>query len=117
MYNTLFNKLDALEQKYIQFWIDVCKIESPTEYKEGVDRVGAYFIDKAKMHGWKVEVFKQSVSGDFVCITMNPEVEERPVVFSSHMDTVHPVGFFGEKIATCDEVTGYLECRRQKKQK
>lgn len=103
MYNTLFNKLDSLEKKYIQFWIDVCKIESPTEYKEGVDRVGQYFIEKAEAYGWKVEVLKQPVSGDCVCITMNPEAQARPVVFSSHMDTVHPVGFFGEEIVTCDE--------------
>lgn len=103
IYNTLFNKLDLLEKKYIQFWVDVCKIESPTGYKEGVDRVGQYFIEKAEAYGWKVEVLKQPVSGDCVCITMNPEAKERPVVFSSHMDTVHPVGFFGEEIVTCDE--------------
>ena len=99
----LFARLDELEREYLKFWIDVCKIESPTEYKEGVDRVGAYFIEKAMARGWKVEVQKQPVSGDCVCITINPEAEARPVVVSGHIDTVHPVGFFGEEIVTWDE--------------
>ena len=36
----LFERSGELEKEYIQFLIDVCKIESPTKYKEGVDRVG-----------------------------------------------------------------------------
>ena len=48
-------------------------------------------------------MLEQPVSGDCVCITLNPEVQARPVVFSGHMDTVHPVGFFGEEIVTWDE--------------
>ncbi|MBQ8815557.1 MAG: M20/M25/M40 family metallo-hydrolase [Lachnospiraceae bacterium] len=99
----LFARLDELEKEYLRFWIDVCKIESPSEYKEGVDRVGAYFVKKAGERGWKVEVQKQSVSGDCVCITMNPEAEDRPIVFSGHMDTVHPLGLFGDEVVTWDE--------------
>jgi len=111
----LFTRIDELEKEYINFWIDVCKIESPTEYKEGVDRVGRYFMEKAAARGWKIEVQKQPVSGDCICITMNPEVEARPVVFSGHMDTVHPIGFFGEEVVTCDEEKiygpGVLDCK------
>ena len=43
----LFERIVELEKEYINFWIDVCKIESPTEYKEGVDRVGRYFMEKS----------------------------------------------------------------------
>ena len=111
----LFTRIDELEKEYINFWIDVCKIESPTEYKEGVDRVGRYFMEKAAARGWKIEVQKQPVSGDCICITMNPEVEARPVVFSSHMDTVHPIGFFGEEVVTCDDEKiygpGVIDCK------
>lgn len=111
----LFARIDELEKEYINFWIDVCKIESPTEYKEGVDRVGRYFMEKAAARGWKIEVQKQPVSGDCICITMNPEVEARPVVFSGHMDTVHPIGFFGEEMVTCDDEKiygpGVVDCK------
>ena len=54
----LFERSGELEKEYIQFLIDVCKIESPTKYKEGVDRVGEYFIEKAKARNWKVEVLE-----------------------------------------------------------
>lgn len=99
----LFERSGELEKEYIQFLIDVCKIESPTKYKEGVDRVGEYFIEKAKARNWKVEVLEQPVSGNCICITMNPDVQAPPVVFSGHMDTVHPIGFFGEEIVTWDD--------------
>ena len=93
----LFEKLDAIEEEYLQFLVDVCDIESPTEYKEGVDNVGKYFIERAKKKGWLVEIQKQAVSGDCICITLNPAAKSQAVCFSGHMDTVHPIGCFGEK--------------------
>ena len=43
----IFEIIDSMNDEYIDFLSEVCKIESPTEYKEGVDRVGKYFIEKA----------------------------------------------------------------------
>lgn len=91
----LFQKIDELNSMYLDVWEDICNIESPTKYKEGVDAVGQYFAKMAEARGWKVEYNRQSVSGDVVCITMNPDVDAQPVSFSGHMDTVHPVGMFG----------------------
>ena len=91
----LFDEIDALNEKYITFWTDVCNIESPTELKSGVDAVGAYFIARAKEMGWNVEVFEHPVSGNCVTITMNPNAPLPPIALSGHMDTVHPVGLFG----------------------
>lgn len=91
----LFARIDELEHEYLQMWIDVCNIESPTNYKPGVDAVGKYFIDRAEKRGWKVEVHKEEISGDALCITLNSDADGQPVCFSGHMDTVHPVGSFG----------------------
>ena len=91
----LIAKIDELKDKYLQFWVDVCNIESPTTYKPGVDAVGKYFAKKAEEKGWKVEVRKEEGSGDAVCITLNPDAPGKAVCFSGHMDTVHPVGSFG----------------------
>ena len=91
----IFEKIDELEQEYINFWVDICNIESPTNFKEGVDAVGKFISGKAKELGWEVEVSHQEVSGDAVCITMNGDSKEKPIVLSGHMDTVHPVGSFG----------------------
>lgn len=35
------------------------RIESPSDYKEGVDRVAGYFVEKAQARGWKTEVLEQ----------------------------------------------------------
>lgn len=90
----IFNTIDSLADDYIKVWEDVCKIESPTNCKSGVDAVGNYFIDMAKSRGFKVEVFEQKVSGNVVCITMNADANAKPVALSAHMDTVFPVGTF-----------------------
>lgn len=91
----LFETIDELYEQYLSFWEDVCNIESPTDYKKGVDAVGEYFIAHAKKHGWAVEVMEQPVSGNVVCITLNPDAKAAPISFSAHLDTVHPVGSFG----------------------
>jgi len=91
----VFATIDALYDKYVKVFEDVCNIESPTLYKEGVDAVGKYFATLARECGFDVEVFEQSVSGDVVCITMNPDAKGKPVCISGHTDTVHPVGSFG----------------------
>ncbi|MBO5789992.1 MAG: M20/M25/M40 family metallo-hydrolase, partial [Clostridia bacterium] len=85
----------------------VCNIESPTDDKAGVDAVGAYFARWAEKLGFAVEVFKQPVSGDVVCITMNPKAPKPPICFSAHMDTVHPIGSFGTPAVTVDEAKIY----------
>jgi glutamate carboxypeptidase len=92
---SIFEKIDSLNGKYIDVWEDVCNIESPSNYKEGVDAVGNYFCELARKQGWRIERYPQERFGDVVCITMNPDSKERPVVFSGHMDTVHPIGLFG----------------------
>ena len=102
-YKEIFNLVEKTSEEYIPVWEDVCNIESPTDFKEGVDKVGSYFADLAKKHRWQVEFCKQDKVGDVVCITMNPESSEQPVTFSGHMDTVYPVGSFGEPPVKFDD--------------
>lgn len=113
--DNLFKIIDSLSEKYIQFMVDICNIESPTDYKEGVDRVGKYFCDKAAESGWLAETQKQDISGDCICITMNPDSTGAPVCFSGHMDTVHPVGSFGETPVRLDGEKiygpGVIDCK------
>ena len=98
MYNfeKLFEVIDSKREEYLKFIREVVEIESPTSSKEGVDAVGRYFIEKAKKHNWKIEIFPQKIAGDVVVITMNPEIDNKPFCLSGHMDTVHPVGLFGD---------------------
>lgn len=99
---TIFAEIDALNDAYLKVWEEVCNIESPTKYKAGVDAVGEYFANRAKARGWQVEILEQPVSGNVVCITMNPEAKGSLLCLSGHMDTVHPVGSFGSPAVTRD---------------
>lgn len=103
----LFSAIDRLNDEYIKFWIDVCNTESPTDFKEGVDNCGALFIEKAKEYGFDIDVHEESVSGNCVCITMNAGSDAAPIVFSGHLDTVHPIGMFGNPPVRCDADTIY----------
>ena len=115
MINKVFYELDMSEQTFISFWRDVCNIESPTECKAGVDKVGEYFSNWAKSRGFKVEMHLEDVSGNAVCITMNPDAKGRPIALSGHMDTVHPVGSFGSPAVKVDGDRiygpGVLDCK------
>lgn len=91
----IFKTVDSLKDEYISFWEEFCNIESPTDYKEGVDRAGQYVINKARKLGFDVEICEQEVSGNAVCITMNSDSMGAPVCLSGHLDTVHPLGSFG----------------------
>lgn len=111
----LFKEIDDINDKYLDFLEDVCNIESPTDYKEGVDAVGRYFLKKAQERGWKTEIFKQECSGDVVVITLNPDAAEKPISVSGHIDTVHPVGLFGTPAVKRDDVNmygpGVMDCK------
>ena len=111
----LFKKIDELSPKYIKVWEDVCNIESPTSYKEGVDKVCEYFVKMAEEKGWDIEVQKQEVAGDVACITLNPTAKGAPVCLSGHMDTVHPIGLFGTPPVHIDEKyiygPGVIDCK------
>ena len=103
----IFNKIDALKDQYTQIWEDICNIESPTSCKEGVDAVGRYIMALAEKKGWQISVSHQDVSGDAICITMNGDSKLEPVSISGHIDTVHPIGFFGTPAVHKDDEKMY----------
>jgi len=92
----LFSIIDSLNEKYVKVFSDVCDIESYTPDKAGVDRCADYFVALAKELGFSVRKEKMVHSGDPVSIIMNENAKGKPVVFSGHIDTVHPTGCFGE---------------------
>ena len=104
---SLLDRIDILYPTYVNVWEDVCNIESPTSCKVGVDAVGNYFVSMAEERGWKVETLKQQVAGNAICITLNSNAAENPVTFSAHLDTVHPIGAFGNKPVHQDEAYIY----------
>jgi len=111
----LFETIERLESKYLDLLEDICNIESPTYFKEGIDKVGRYLIDFANKKGWDVEVLHLENAGDPICITLNPDASLEPIVFSGHIDTVHPIGLFPTPAVTRDGSKMYgpgtLDCK------
>lgn len=91
----LFNETERLNKKYVGIWEEICNMESPTSFKEGVDKCVDFVADWAKNLGFGIEYCPQEISGNVLCITMNPNADALPVSISGHMDTVHPIGLFG----------------------
>ena len=106
-YSELFAAIDALEEEYIRFWEDICMLESPTAYKAGVDAVAEFCCKKAESLGWETEIHYEEVSGNAVCITMNPTAAKAAVCFSGHMDTVQAVGSCGTPAVHKDDTYIY----------
>ena len=115
MYKKLFSEIDALSEKYLDILEDICNIESPTSHKAGVDAVGDYCIAVAERLGFSAERFAEQISGNAVLITMNPKAPKAPITLSAHMDTVHPIGSFGEPAVKreCDIMhgPGVMDCK------
>ncbi len=91
----VFENIDKLTEEYINILEDVVNIESPSLEKERVDEVSKYFIELSKKNGWEVETQKFSEFGDVVTVTMNANAPGGVITLSGHLDTVHPVGLFG----------------------
>ena len=96
MYQKLQQEIEKLTPKYIRVWQDIVSIESPTMHKSGVDQVGAYFTHLAEEMGFAVEILPCEKVGNAICITMNPDANGNPIAFSGHMDTVFPLGSWGD---------------------
>ncbi len=103
----VFEIVDKFEQKYLNVWEEVCNIESPTDYIDGVNACCGYFADRAKELGFKVEKAHFDGAGDPVCITMNPDANGTPISLSGHIDTVHAVGSFGSPAVRKDDEKMY----------
>lgn len=111
----IFPVIEKLNTYYCDLWEQVCNMESPTEYKQGVDAVGQVFIHIAHQHHWDVEVLELEAAGNPICITMNPLSPEKPLVLSGHIDTVYPLGSFPTPAVHRDEERiygpGTIDCK------
>lgn len=91
----VFDKIDELSDKYLDVLIDACNIESKTDDKEGVDKVGAYFAAIAENLGYTIKKREFEKAGNVYSFTYNPEGKKKMISLSGHMDTVHSKGSFG----------------------
>lgn len=103
----LWKKIEELTPSYIQFWKEICEIETPSHDKAALDRL----VDKLQSHaealgcGVYREAFAQA--GDCLRIDLPGAPDRKPVVLMAHMDTVHEIGAFGSEPVTIQGDTLY----------
>lgn len=111
----LFNYIDELYPRYVEFWKSICTIETPTSDKARVDELGSFLKRSAEELDFKICEHVEIQSGNALCFTMNPDAQGTPVCFSAHMDTVHPVGSFGKIPVHTDDTyiygPGVADCK------
>ncbi len=89
--------IKALYPKYLELLKELVEQESKTEDKEALDRVADIIESFSKKEGYSVERIPFKKAGDCLLITLNPYAILPHILFTGHMDTVHPRGSFGEK--------------------
>lgn len=76
--------------------------ETPTSEKAAIDELGNWMATWADDLGARVTVHEQSAVGNIIECRFNPDAPGKPIIISTHMDTVHPLG-------TVDERPSYTE--------
>jgi len=107
--------LEAKKDDFIAFWLDLVKAESPSSYKEGVDKVGAIALSFAKALGFACRKVPFEQAGDGIVIEYQNGSKEAPILLAAHMDTVFAVGEFGENPVRLENGIlygpGVLDCK------
>ncbi|MBQ7624973.1 MAG: M20/M25/M40 family metallo-hydrolase [Clostridia bacterium] len=93
----MIESINRLTPVYIEFLKKIVSIETPSEDKARLDKLVDYIDGFLKERGFQTERIPFERSGDFLRVRKGSG-SKKPVMFMAHMDTVHPVGNFGEKI-------------------
>lgn len=68
------------------------EIESPSDSKQDVDRLGKYLADKFSRLGGRVQFHPAAEFGDHLQVDFRGKDDREPVLLLGHLDTVYPVG-------------------------
>jgi glutamate carboxypeptidase len=68
------------------------EIESPSDVKQSVDRLGAVLAGRFGDLGGKIEIHKAEKFGNHLQVSFAGRTGSKPVLLLGHMDTVYPMG-------------------------
>ena len=71
---------------------EMVEIESPSDSKQAVDRLGEHLAGKFSGLGGQVQFHKAVEVGDHLQVNFGGKNDRKPVLLLGHMDTVYPVG-------------------------
>ena len=79
---------------YFDFLKQTVLINSHTQNKQGVDRVGALFDEAFSDLGYEVKIYRRELIGDHRYYTANYNPSKKRLLLLGHLDTVFPKGRF-----------------------
>ncbi len=89
--------IDSRENSMTQLWEQMVRIESPSAEKAEVNRLAAHLDTYLDAMGlWRKKVAFENAGSSLVAQTEEGELPA--VALMAHMDTVHPIGRFGEDV-------------------
>lgn len=95
--NQIYHYIDENRDEMIELWKQIVNLESHVREKEAVDSLGEYLKKEFEKEGFDCKLVDVgSQNGKTLVGTLGLEREGQAIVFSGHMDTVFPVGTFGE---------------------
>lgn len=95
-YKDIHEYVESHKNEMIEVWRDLVNLEGYYEEKENVEKVANYLKTLLEREGFVCHIEPSPVNraGTLVGI-LGESRPNAPVVFSGHMDTVHPTGCFG----------------------
>ena len=89
--------IDELEPQMLALWEHLTRWETPSADKERIDGLAAHLDTYFSAMGLASRIYKFERAGASIAACTEPG-SLPPVVFSGHMDTVHPAGSFGSRL-------------------
>src|SRR5271165_4048373 len=71
---------------------ELVEIESPSDNKQAVDRIGAFLARKFEALGGRTRLHRSNDFGDSLQINFGGDAHGKPVLLLGHYDTVYPLG-------------------------
>lgn len=105
MEHKILSYIDEHESQFLSLWRDIVRIESPSNCKTGVDRVGEVLANFCRDQlGYHIRYQYDDQYGNCLAACSCPFEEfKNGIVISSHMDTVHAIGSFDPILAEDNE--------------
>ncbi len=98
--------IDSQFDASMDLWQQIVKIESPSKDKQQVDFLASHLDTYLSALGMKTtKIFFEHAGASLYACTK--EGKKEPVALMGHMDTVHPVGSFGNEVIRIDGNTIY----------
>jgi glutamate carboxypeptidase len=88
----LLQLLQSQQVEMVKTIKELVELESPSDSKLAVDRLGAFMADKFERAGGRVKFHRQTDYGDHLQVDFAASHSRKPVLLLGHHDTVWPLG-------------------------